>query len=143
MKKLLILALLFLSINIYAQEQKVHLGIFHDGNTVFGAIQLEKKLRVEGYFYTFDSSNSNSDYTSIGVGAFYTKYTSSTTLTYMGARIGFDDSSKDDGLVLAPAVGFEYFFDKKVSLGADVAYYINDANDDRGIDSAFTLRYYF
>ena len=143
-KKIMIPTLLALGVQtqLFAlNEQRAHVGIAHDTNSIHLGYDIDQDIRVETYF-AYDETND--ERVDLGVGAFYKKDLSKETNIYMGARFGVVDFKFADGGVFAmPAFGGEYMVHQDISVGAEVGVATGSGDIPTQTQTNLTLRYYF
>jgi hypothetical protein len=92
-----------------------------------------------------DGDDNNSSNITLGIGAFWVKQLAATADLYAGARLKLNFASQetpvgdesDTDLVLAGALGGEYFFMPKFSLGLEAQLGLYQRGDVSGDDSGF------
>lgn len=115
-------------------------GFGQDAGTIYAPIDMTVGLRVEPYISaqrqsgtsTLPSSSSTSS-ARYGVGVFATRRATESINVFAGSRFayakrkltdsssGTNNSMNTSGYVVAPTIGFEYFFQKNISIGAEAA----------------------
>lgn len=157
---------------------EVGLGVsfFQDSGILFAPIAITPSFRVEPYLGFYKNSatstqpyaRSNSSYV-FGTGAFATKRVAENIQLYGGSRVAYlrrkqtysdfpqDTSIRTSGYLVAPTVGFEYFLQRNISIGAEAgvsytrtsghdSYPANEADTKESTTStttAMTIRYYW
>jgi len=130
--------------NNFDNIKNYSIAVEHDGNTVYGDIDLENtNIRLGIYTAQYKQDKPKDEFTSYGISALFTKMTSKKTSIYYGLRLGTQKNENESGSFFAPTFGFEYYLAKKISLGSNINYYTRGLNNRRGIDTSITLRYYF
>lgn len=144
-KSLIVASLLFATTSALANDTtgKTHIGISHDGNMIVIGHDIQKNFRMEAFTSQYKQDTPKDEFTSYGIGAFYTKSTGDKTSIYGGLRFGHQKTEDDSGNIVMATFGFEYFLDSKVSLGAEASYYDRGLNDRKGIDTSINIKYYF
>jgi len=159
-KKLFALAALAnLASSVMGQEVGIGVSFLDNSGTVFLPISVTPSFRVEPYVGFFRSSNSgdtstestssSSSNATLGAGLFAMGRAADNVQLYGGSRVGYvrrkqtysysstvspssDRVQKTSGFLVAPTIGFEYFLQKNISIGAEVAiaYLRTSGHDD-------------
>lgn len=165
-----------LSGSAMCEEVGFGVSFFQDSGTLFVPVAVTPTFRVEPYlgFYrnsatsTQPYARSNSSYV-FGTGAFTTKRVAENIQLYGGSRVAYvrrrqtyseaqqGFSIQTSGYLVAPTVGFEYFLQRNISIGAEAgfsymrtsghdSYVANEADTKESTTStttAMTIRYYW
>ncbi len=145
--------ILVVSISVYAESTKMGVGVGMTGDTatIRVPLYLEENMRIEPYgSLGYSSGDGATSRLELGAAIHMLQQVSPNVVTYYGVdgRIGYvnydaiDDS--DTSLSVGGVFGFEYYFDKQVSLGGEAGVYagIGD-NFTLNTRSQALLRYYF
>lgn len=115
-------------IGVSVQSDDGRIYIPHD---ISDTVRIEPSFR---YYKTDIDNNVEAENYEVAVGLFYKRETFENMNLLLGARVGYIDFEQDyddsnfnaadisgDGYVIAPTLGFEYFFHEKFSVGGEVA----------------------
>jgi len=152
MKKIIISTLMVASLSLSGQAKDISfgmgIGVSGNSKTVIKApIDLNGEYRIEpeiALVSVDDGSGSQNSY-SVGSGFYILNKTSESTSLYYGGKAIFGDNiSTDFSSEVSAVIGFEYFMDPKVSLGAEASFGFGFGDvSGYATDSSVNLRYYF
>ena len=152
MKKIVVSTLIASTLVLSAQARdiKFGLGIGVSGTSeaiIKGSIDISKKYRIEPEIalVSVDTGAGDTSSYSIGSGFYMLDQTSDNTSLYYGGKAVFGDNlSTQFSSEISAVIGFEYFMNTKVSLGAEASFGFGFGDvSGYATDSSVTLRYYF
>ena len=146
------LSIISMSTIVSAEIERYGIGISatQDGSTIKAPLDLGNNLRVEPElsFSSFnpDVGDSRTDI-SLGSGVYLLEQVSDTVDLYYGGKallgVANGGGNSNTTVSLAAIVGFEYFFDKQISVGGEVGFGLGLGDDTRiGTQTGVVLRYY-
>ena len=152
MKKIIISTLAAATLMVSAQAEDVSFGMgmgVSGTNTaiVKAPINIGTEFRIEPEIAlrSVDAGFGSNSSFSIGSGFYMLNKTSDKTQLYYGGKVIFGDNvSTVFSSEIAAVIGFEYFMDPKVSLGAEASFGFGFGDvSGYSTDSSVNLRYYF
>lgn len=131
-----------LGVSFESDDSAIYVPIEFDGKWM-----LEPSLRYAKTDQEFDGGHSKTERLELGVGAFALKPITESVRLYFGARAAYLNGDTDyylpsffgsgdtEGYRISPTVGFEYLFNKHLSLGGEAEWFYEEGDsalDDRG-----------
>jgi len=129
-----------------------------DGNAIYVPVKVSETLRVEPYVSYYDlesdfgTANTSYQYAEGGVGFFGQAAVTEQVQSYVGARFGyfrnkgessggFSDTD-EEGFIIAPTIGGEFFFVPQFAVGVEAYVFYRDSDEDiEGFGEAETKDY--
>ena len=115
---------------------KIGIGVSaqDDGGTIYVPVDISDKLRVEPALFVYRSDYEADDGTendlttiNLSIGLFGKTNPADDFIIYYGGRVGYlyEDWNSDDtthGIRIVPALGMEYYFTERFSLGGEIGW---------------------
>ncbi len=129
-----------LTCNVYADNNmKMGIGINHGANTIYLPLNIIENIQLEPEFSYYDYNMEDDQYVhknkrfSVGIGIF-PKINLELFDFYYGLRAGYiktDTYSRNGkGYYIAPTLGTEYFFTKRISIGGEAQLKYSEVKGD-------------
>lgn len=151
MKRLLALVSLAIAAPVWSADIGVGVSVKSNDHTIYVPIDINDTFRIEPLVrYSKDTSESDGARTrhetlEIGAGLFKLYPLTESIHIYYGGRLSYlnleselnypasmvSSNTSADGYRIAPTLGFEYFFNKHVSIGGEAQWFYSDLEHDR------------